>query len=177
ARTFFGRDSLGRPGVFEWMFRPYWEWEAVNDDVVNLGEDLAEAEPFHRSLERCWRWSLLKDVEDPRIITTALLVWAAATALLLLGLGTRVAAIVVWLLSTSFANINGYIDNGGDQVRYIVTLYLMLTPCGAAWSLDAWLRWRRGRLLGAVFVYPWALRLLFVPMVLMLLGNGIYKFD
>src|SRR5262249_35157039 len=95
ARTFFGRDSLGRPEVFEWMYKPYWDWDAIADDAVSLRQDLAEGKPFHRALERCWRWSLLKDVEDPRIITTALLVWAAATALLLIGLGTRAAAVVV----------------------------------------------------------------------------------
>jgi len=175
ARTFFGRDSLGRSEVFQWMYRPAWEWDAVREDVTHVGEDLARNERFPRSLERRWRWSVLYGVEDPQIIQAAMIAWFAATAFLLLGLSTRVAAVAVWLLSTSFATINGYIDNGGDQIRYIVTLYLMLTPCGAAWSLDAWLRRRRGRLLGAVFVYPWALRLLFVQMVLMYWCNGLYK--
>jgi hypothetical protein len=173
--VFFGRDSMGRPENFEWLYTPEWNRAAPRDDLLHLQEDLAKSEPFHRTLERRWRWSLLHGVEDPQIIKAAMAAWIAATVLLLLGLGTRPAAVVVWLLSTSFASVNTYIDNGGDQVRYIVTLYLMLTPCGAVWSLDAWLRRRRGRLTGPVAVYPWALRLLFVQMTVMYWCNGLYK--
>jgi hypothetical protein len=173
--VFFGGDSLGRPEIFERLYKPYWDWGAPKEDLEHLWEDSTQGDPFHRSLERSWRWSLLYRVEDHRIIEAAMLVWIAATIFLLLGLGTRVAAVIVWLLSTSFANVNTYIDNGGDQIRYIVTLYFMLTPCGAVWSLDAWLRRSRGRLTGPVFVYPWALRLLFIQMVLMYWCNGLYK--
>ena len=173
--VFFGRDSLGRPEVFQYLYKPYWEWASARDDIAYLGEDLRKESPFHRSLEHSWRWSLLYRVEDPRIIHATLIAWIVATVFLLLGLGTRVAAVIVWLISTSFASINTYIDNGGDQIRYIVTLYFMLTPCGAVWSLDAWLRRRLGGLTGPVFIYPWALRLLFVQMVLMYWCNGLYK--
>jgi uncharacterized membrane protein YphA (DoxX/SURF4 family) len=175
ASAFFGPNSLGRPEIFEYLYKPYWNRATVREDLANLSTDLSQGDPFHRTLERRWRWSLLYGVEDARIIYAALIAWLVAAACLLLGLGTRLAAIGVWLLSTSFANINSYLDNAGDQVRYILTLYLMLTPCGAAWSLDAWLRRRRGKLLGRVMVYPWALRLLFVQMVLVYWCNGIYK--
>jgi uncharacterized membrane protein YphA (DoxX/SURF4 family) len=175
ANVLFGGESLGRPEMFRYLYRPEWSWKAVEDDVTHLGEDLAKADPFRRTLDRRCRWSLLHDVEDPGVIRVAMIAWLVATVFLLLGLGTRLAAIVVWLLSTSFANVNTYVDNGGDQIRYIVTLYLLLTPCGAVWSLDSWLRRRRGRLHGRVFVYPWALRLLFVQMVLMYWCNGLYK--
>ena len=175
ANVLFGGDSLGRPGIFRFLYRPEWSWKAVEEDVTHLGEDLARADPFRRTLERRCRWSLLRNVEDPRIIRASLIAWLVATAFLLLGLGTRVVAAVVWLLSTSFANVNTYVDNGGDQIRYIVTLYLVLTPCAAVWSLDAWWRRWRGGLRGRVFVYPWALRLLFVQMVLMYWCNGLYK--
>src|SRR5262249_11043378 len=67
------------------------------------------------------------------------------------------------------------IDNAGDVVRGIILFYLILCPCGAAWSLDSWLRRRwRGRQ-GAVKIYPWALRLLFLQMVLIYFLNGAYK--
>jgi len=184
-RVFFGKDSLGRPEVFQYLYKPYWDWKAAGNDVEFLREDLEKESPFHRSLESSWRWSLLYRVEDHRVIQAAIIVWIVATVLLLVGAGTRVAAVVGWLISTSFANINTFIDNGGDQIRYIVTLYFMLTPCGAVWSIDAWvlrligrLTWVRrlfGRRTGPVFIYPWALRLLFVQMVLMYWCNGLYK--
>jgi hypothetical protein len=144
-RVFFGRGSLGDPALFEWVF------------------------------ERGWRWSLLRGVGEPWAIDLALSAWVGATLLLLVGYHARLSAVVVWALSLSFANINTYIDNAGDQIRYITLFYLMLTPCGAAWSVDAWLRRRRGLLTGPALIHPWALRLLFIQLVLIYWCNGLYK--
>src|SRR5262249_53255466 len=173
--TFFGAGGLGRPEPSQSSSTQTSIWDKVVADVTSLGADIAEGSPLHRTLESRWRWSLLSEVEDVRLIRTAMIVWLIATGLLLLGLGTRLAAIVVWLISTSLAYVNTSIDNAGDQVRYIITLYLMVTPCGAAWSLDAWLRRQRGRQHGRVLIYPWAFRLLFVQMVLIYWCNGLYK--
>src|SRR5262245_50997660 len=32
-RAFFGRGSLGRPEVFESVFKPSWDWDTVGEDV------------------------------------------------------------------------------------------------------------------------------------------------
>src|SRR5262249_37591619 len=83
-------------------------------------------------------------------------------------------------------NVNPYCDNAGDQVRNIALFYLMLCPCGAAWSLDSlWARWLGrhdfwlsrflGRPPGPVYVSPWALRLLLIQMAYIYCFNGIYK--
>jgi hypothetical protein len=52
---------------------------------------------------------------------------------------------------------------------------LMLCPCGAAWSPDAWLARRRGRQQRLLYVSPWPLRLLFVQLVCVYFFNGLYK--
>jgi hypothetical protein len=166
AHDFFGRDSLGSPGLFPvfphgkplpgtWHLADWFGWWL---DQTNCN------------------WSVLQGVEDPGLIGAAMVVWALATAGLLVGAATRLNAVVVWLLSTSFASLNTNIDNGGDVVRGIVLFYLMLCPCGAAWSVDAWLWRRRHPNLGPVFVYPWALRLLFVQMIFIYWCNGVEKF-
>jgi uncharacterized membrane protein YphA (DoxX/SURF4 family) len=142
----FGGESLGSPSIFAYLYK-----------------------------SPSWLWSLLKDVEDSRVIQASLLLWTAAIVMLLIGFWTRTSAIVVWLLSTSFANLNSAVDNAGDQVRGIILFYLMLCPSGAAWSVDAWLKRRRGLIKGPVFVYPWPLRLLFLQMTLIYFFNGIYK--
>jgi hypothetical protein len=98
-----------------------------------------------------------------------------ATVCLLVGLCSRASAGAAWLLSLSFAGLNQYIDNAGDQVRTIVLFYLMLCPCGSAWSVDAWLRRRRHGAWGPAKVHPWPLRLLFVQLVLIYFLNGLYK--
>jgi len=113
--------------------------------------------------------------KQPAALTVALVIWAVAAACLLIGFWTRTAAVMAWVLSTSFANINPEIDNAGDTVRGIVLFYLMLTPCGAVWSLDRLLSRRRGQHPGPIWIAPWALRLLFIQMILIYFCNGIYK--
>lgn len=144
--SYFGGDSMGSPEIFAERFR-----------------------------EPRWYWSLLYGVHDHAIIETAALVWAVAAGMLLIGLSTRLSAVVAWLLSSSFATLNPYIDNAGDLIRGITLFYLMLCPCGAAWSIDAcWDRWRKGTH-SCVFVHPWPLRLLFLQMCFIYFMNGIYK--
>jgi uncharacterized membrane protein YphA (DoxX/SURF4 family) len=143
---FFGRGSLGSPELFAWYGRA-----------------------------PRWNWSLLRGVEDPHIFDVALTIWIGATTFLLLGAFPRLSAVVVWALSVSFANLNSWIDNAGDQIRSITLFYLMLAPSGATWSLDSWWRrWRRRRS-GPVFIHPWPLRLLLLQMMVMYGCNGLYK--
>src|SRR5437660_1232246 len=85
---FFGPNSTGGPEVFGSLMAP----------------------PH-------WRWSLLADVSDPRLLEGAAAAWALATLFLLIGVCSRFCAGVVWLLPTSFANLNSNIDNAGDSVR------------------------------------------------------------
>jgi hypothetical protein len=124
---------------------------------------------------RSWQWSLLSGVADPAVVRAALAAWVLAAVALLLGAATRLGAAAAWVLSVSFATINPDLLNAGDLVRGIILLYLMLCPCGAAWSVDAWRRRRRHPEEGAVRVLPWPLRLLFVQMVLIYFCNGLYK--
>nr|WP_197442924.1 HTTM domain-containing protein [Lignipirellula cremea] len=142
----YGERSTGAPHFFSWMFQ-----------------------------QSNWNWSLLQGIGDGQALQLAMWVWMGATICLLLGWNTRAVAIVVWVLSVSFTNLNVNSINAGDHIRGILLMYLMLTPCGAAWSIDAW---RRRRMLGAVpqiFVHPWALRLLLVQLSFMYSASGICK--
>jgi hypothetical protein len=114
-------------------------------------------------------WSILAEVDSPVGVLALLLLWLAAATALLLGACTRLSAALAWALALAFGAANPAIENAGDTVRGIVLLYLLLTPCGAVWSLDAW--GRRERL----SVHPWALRLLFVQLVLIYFLNGVHK--
>jgi hypothetical protein len=116
-------------------------------------------------------WSLLRGLESEQAIRLAMLGWAVVVVGLLVGAATRFCAVATWALSVSFSNLNQTIENAGDTVRAITLFYLMLCPCGAAWSVDARLRRRSG----PVFVHPWPLRLLFIQMGLIYFCNGIHK--
>lgn len=142
---FFGRDSLGAPGVFA-----------------------------PRSGDASARWSLLEGVESPAVVRAAVLAWAVVSAGLLFGVATRVCAAAAWALSVSFGAANPAVENAGDTVRTILLFYLMLCPCGAVWSVDAWLRrGRRGS--GPFLVHPWPARLLLVQLACIYFRNGLHK--
>src|SRR5262245_11065707 len=149
-------------------------------------------ERFHNTQ----RWSLLSGTEEPGEVRLILCVWAGSAALLTLGLFSRLSAAVTWAIGVSVLNINPMIDNAGDTVRSLATFYLMLSPCGAVWSLDAWWRRRYGWQLvrapggglrgislvrrdvplpGPFYLHPWPLCLLFVQMMVIYLFNGIAK--
>lgn len=123
-----------------------------------------------------FHWSLLHGLGDnAALLAAAFWIWVVATALLLVGLRTRMASIVCWALSTSFASANPNIDNAGDTIRGIILFYLMLSPCAAVWSVDR-LLWRGGQAsAGPVHIWPWPLRLLFVQLVFIYFMNGLYK--
>ena len=112
---------------------------------------------------------------DPVLLRTAAWIWVGSAALLAIGWQTRAAAIVAWVLSTSFANLNPNIDNAGDVIRGIVLFYLMLCPCGAVWSLDRLFERRGMGVNDRVVVSPWPIRLLFVQLVFIYFMNGLFK--
>jgi hypothetical protein len=104
---------------------------------------LGSPEVFTGRAQGRWHWSVLRGIEDGRLFLPVLMAWAAAAFLLLIGWRPRCAALIAWILSLSVLNLNYYLHNGGDRIRNIVLFYLMLTPCGAVWSLDSLLRRKR----------------------------------
>jgi hypothetical protein len=196
----FGPGSLGEPKVFNYRYR--------------------EIDKFDASIFGFWdvefvtqRWSLLHDkkygestkvdqdneyrAHRLRTRTNFLLaLWVISSLMLTIGSLSRLNAIFCWLMSVSVLVSNSYIDNAGDKVRTLTLFYLMLSPCGAAWSVDAWLRrrlyWAADRTESGEFrglalvrrdrpstepfyVHPWALRLLFVQMMAIYMFNGLAK--
>jgi hypothetical protein len=112
--------------------------------------------------------------DDATLLWTAMFLWLAATVLLLFGFWTRLAAVLTWLLSMSFANANPNLDNAGDTIRVILLFYLMLCPCGAVWSIDSlWTSTTRKQV--RIFVHPWPIRLIFLQMIFIYFMNGVYK--
>ena len=64
-------------------------------------------------------------------------------AMLAVGLFSRASSILAFLITVSYCNrLEGALF-GLDQVNAMLAMYLMLAPCGAAYSLDRWLAVRR----------------------------------
>lgn len=92
------------------------------------------------------------------------------------GLGTPVVRFLVPALLVSVYHLNPWAWNGGDRLIRIWTVLMALTPCGAAWSVDAWLRGRWGRAPRRT-VPAWGHRLVQLQLVVMYTWTGIAKLE
>ena len=72
-------------------------------------------------------------------------VHAACALALLLGFGTRLAALGCFLTLASMHNHAPLLIGGGDKLLRMMALWLAFSQAGAAYSVDRWLRIRRGK--------------------------------
>lgn len=93
-----------------------------------------------------------------------------ASVLLMMGWHSRIAAGFAWLIWVSLWNRNPLILDGDDAILKLMCFYLMLSPCGNRWSLDAFQR----QLTHQVCVWP--LRLIQMQIALIYFVSGWVKF-
>ena len=99
--------------------------------------------------ETTWSWSLHALDGSAGFQTTLFAVAAVFAVLLLFGFQTRLATIVLWVLTVSLANRNLLACNYGDTVLRLFLFWSMFLPLNATWSVDAVRRAKRGRRLSA----------------------------
>ena len=118
---------------------------------------------------RAGAWSVLDVWKSDAAATAVVVALAIAAVFVILGLGTRIASLVVFVCFVSLGNRNPFIGNSGDGLLRSMSLYVLLAPAGAAFALDAL---RRGR---GLLEFPrreiWALRLMQIQMSLIYLGT------
>ncbi len=105
-------------------------------------------------------WTLLGPAHSGLALAVAFCLLLAASIALIVGLGSRVAAVAVFVLVMSFQRRDFYILNSGDQLVLVLSLYVMLMPSGAALSVDRWRRRAREAFWRFPARAPWALRLM-----------------
>lgn len=98
---------------------------------------------------------------NPAVLAGWALLLAASIALMV-GWHSRFAAIVVFVLILSFQRRDPWFFNAGDAVVRIEALFMALSPCGAALSLDQ--RRRTGSFWSAQTLPNWPIRLIQVQM-------------
>lgn len=111
-------------------------------------------------------FALLRHIGSPWLVTLLYVLLLLAAAAFMLGLRARWAGLLLLVLHLVFGShqpgFEGWVRLFGPFLAY-----LLLTPCGAAWSLDAWLAARRhGPRPPAPFA-AWPLRLLQVHVIAM----------
>lgn len=87
-------------------------------------------------------WSLLHALGSPTEVFVLLLLGAIAAACFTLGLFTRPLGVLAFAVLVSVHVRNPAVLYGGDLTGRILLFYLLLAPCGRAYSLDS-LRRRR----------------------------------
>jgi hypothetical protein len=161
-QQFFGRDAWLNLSLAN-EYRTEAPWMAPASDWSEQPAPLAlpsDAEVRERVEQYARKWGL-----DPRMtasqgnayfslwfhITEPWQLIAAHVAVLLimvlftLGCSTRITSVLTWLAALSYIQRSQITLFGMDTMMNILLFYLMLSPCGAALSVD---RWRARRRLG-----------------------------
>jgi len=125
---------------------------------------------------RRWLWTILVfNHDDPSVLYPFFWTWVGITFLWTVGLFTRFTSVLVWLGTMCWIARNPNILNGGDDTLQCGIFLLLLSPCGKALSLDAWLRRRRTGDTSPAWVPPWSIRVLEIQLCLIYLTTGIAK--
>jgi hypothetical protein len=90
-----------------------------------------------------WTWTHFDWIENQSVLWT--LHWAAlgVFALLVVGFFSRTVAFLSWLITISYVQRNPQAMFGLDGINTMLAMYLWIGPCGACFSVDAWLRNKR----------------------------------
>jgi len=164
---------------------------APNLSLFWFDEGIIPAQVSDQMMSYGSRASILYGVTSHAAIIAWFVLWMIALLFLLVGCYSRIACIIAWVLAVSF-NIRGlWTLNGGDDVAVHLLFYLMLSPCGAAWSIDSLrrrLKTYRDPESGfelpqarptaqPTLIEPWSVRLMLIQLVIMYLLNGINKMN
>jgi Vitamin K-dependent gamma-carboxylase len=115
-------------------------------------------------------WGLL-DLADNRLAVALVLAALSLAALwLIVGLFTRLAAVVVFVCLLSLERRNPFVFNSGDGLLKVIAFYMMLAPAGASLSLDRWRR-ARGAFWEPLLRAPWPMRLMQVQLTILYLAT------
>ena len=122
------------------------------------------------------RPSILHWLRDP---TSARVLWGltmAAAVGLTLGWRTKLMSILFYLGMLSIHHRNVLTASGADSLLMCMAFYLMLSPCGAAYSLDARREARkRGYAPAEPLIVPWAQRLIQIQVCCVYMVTGLLK--
>ena len=121
------------------------------------------------------RWSLFEWLNpDNRWLMVIYWIFTAQTICLLLGIASRVNLLCVLIWLSAFQNRNPLILDSEDTLLRLIGWYLLLMPLNHVWSIDAWMRSRRG-ISAEPLAPPLGLRLLQIQMCVIFLTAAYYK--
>jgi hypothetical protein len=121
------------------------------------------------------RYSVLNTIQHPLAVRIYFAATAVIALLLTLGWHTRVMSVLFYLTFLSIHQRNIVTCSGADALVMIMTFYIMLSPCGAAYSLDARRASRRRGTLAEPLIVPWAQRLIQLQIAVIYFNTAVLK--
>jgi hypothetical protein len=89
-------------------------------------------------------WSHFDLIEAPWLIWLVHIAALIVLLMFMVGFFSRTTAVLAWLITVSYLNRISLAEFGLDRVNVMLAMYVMLGPCGARYSIDNWLRRRKG---------------------------------
>jgi hypothetical protein len=128
-----------------------------------------------RELAGGLRPSPLQWLQAPPSVRLFLAAVMAVAVLFTLGWRTRLMALLLYLGNLSIHHRNLLTCSGADVLLVCVSFYMMLAPCGAAYSLDARRIARLRGTLAEPLIVPWAQRLIQIQVSLLYFMTAFLK--
>jgi hypothetical protein len=177
-RFLFGPISARPLGAFRIVFGlivlGYLSLMTVEFDYWYTGAGLLRGIEAREAAGPC-RFSPLQYTDNPTIAHLFLGVTAAAAVGFTLGWRTRVMSVLLYLGMLSLYHRNVTSNGGPDALPFILSFYMMLCPCGAAYSLDARRAARKRGTAAEPLIIPWGLRLLQMQFCLIYFHSCVLK--
>ena len=127
-----------------WMlFYTHLVWSLGLEDFFGpqawLSAEALAQSPESHPLAWSWFWW----IDSPGLLWAVHIAALVVFFLFFLGLWSRVTSVLAFLATVAYIHRVPAATFGLDQINTILSMYLMLGPCGACYSLDAWLARRR----------------------------------
>jgi hypothetical protein len=127
------------------------------------------------------RWTWFDNVDTMTGVYALHAAGIVANLLFMVGFRSRTMGIISVLAHAALYQRNSWFMNGGDRMVREFTLYLSLVPCGAAYSVDAWLARRKAARSGQSTAYSalipiFAHRLIQLQLCFVYLTSGLDKY-
>jgi hypothetical protein len=128
-----------------------------------------------REVAGAMRPSPLQWVQDPSSVRAWVVGTAVAAVLVTLGWRTRITSALLYVMMLSIHHRNLMTNCGPDVLLILMLFYLMLSPSGAALSLDARRAACKRGTLAEPLIVPWAQRLIQLQLCLIYFDTAVLK--
>jgi hypothetical protein len=177
----YSLDLLAMVGPDGWLNKERvneWRYRAPFQDTPS--DWSGNQPPMYKAPQPVW--SVYFHLEEPAWIIATHVGFLVAMFLFTIGLGTRLMGVVTWVAIISYIQRLPTFLYGMDTIMNVVIVYLMISPCGAAFSVDRviakWWAKRKGKVLPPpqpLVSANFALRMMQIHFCFIYLASGVSK--